>query len=95
MHAVRVQDEDVALAELEHLRTRGAKRAAHHAGRDDDVLGVVRTAREKRGHAPHARDLDATPHLVEAGDLDEALALAKQIPMPAGGVEVRPIRTFD
>jgi hypothetical protein len=33
-------------------------------------------------------------YLVEAGDLDEALALAKQIPMPNGGVEVRPIRTF-
>ena len=34
-------------------------------------------------------------YLVEATDLDEALALAKQIPMPFGGVEVRPIRTFD
>ncbi len=34
-------------------------------------------------------------YLVEAADLDEALSLAKQIPMPAGGVEVRPIRTFD
>ena len=33
-------------------------------------------------------------YLVEAADLDEALALAKQIPMPAGGVEVRPIRVF-
>jgi len=34
-------------------------------------------------------------YLVEAADLDEALALAKQIPMPFGGVEVRPIRTMD
>jgi hypothetical protein len=34
-------------------------------------------------------------YLVEAADLDEALGLAKQIPMPEGGVEVRPIRTFD
>ncbi len=33
-------------------------------------------------------------YLVEAADLDEALAMAKQVPMPAGGVEVRPIRTF-
>jgi hypothetical protein len=33
-------------------------------------------------------------YLVEAADLDEALALAKQVPMPFGGVEVRPIRTF-
>ncbi len=34
-------------------------------------------------------------YLIEAADLDEALALAKQVPMPAGGLEVRPIRTFD
>ncbi len=33
-------------------------------------------------------------YLVEAADLDEALALAKQVPMPFGGVEIRPIRTF-
>jgi hypothetical protein len=33
-------------------------------------------------------------YLVEAADLDEALALAKQIPMPYGGVEVRPIQVF-
>jgi len=33
-------------------------------------------------------------YLVEAADLDEALALAKQIPMPFGGVEVRPIRVM-
>ncbi len=34
-------------------------------------------------------------YLVEAADLDEALALAKQVPAPSGGVEVRPIRVFD
>lgn len=33
-------------------------------------------------------------YLVEAADLDEALALAKQVPAPFGGVEVRPIRVF-
>ena len=31
-------------------------------------------------------------YLIEAADLDEALALAKQVPAPFGGVEVRPIR---
>ena len=31
-------------------------------------------------------------YVVEAADLDEAIAVAKQIPMPFGGVEVRPIR---
>jgi hypothetical protein len=34
-------------------------------------------------------------YLIEASDLDEALAIAKQVPAPSGGVEVRPIRTFD
>ncbi|HEY7857577.1 MAG TPA: YciI family protein [Candidatus Nanopelagicales bacterium] len=34
-------------------------------------------------------------YLVEAADLDEALALAKAVPAARGGVEVRPIMTFD
>jgi len=34
-------------------------------------------------------------YLIEAANLDEALALAKQIPTPWGGVEVRPIRVFE
>ena len=31
-------------------------------------------------------------YVVEAADLDEAIAIAKEIPAPHGGVEVRPIR---
>jgi len=34
-------------------------------------------------------------YVIEAADLDEALALAKQVPAPFGGVEVRPVQTFD
>jgi hypothetical protein len=34
-------------------------------------------------------------YLVEAGDLDEAIALAKQIPVLSGGLEVRPIMLFE
>ncbi len=34
-------------------------------------------------------------YLIEAADLDEAITVAKQVPAPYGGVEVRPIRTFD
>ena len=33
-------------------------------------------------------------YLVEAADLDEAIALAKQVPA-ASGVEIRPVRVFD
>jgi hypothetical protein len=34
-------------------------------------------------------------YLVEAGDLDEAIRIAKDIPMPGGGVEIRPVVVFD
>ena len=34
-------------------------------------------------------------YVVEAADLDEALALAKDVPAPFGGVEVRPVMVFD
>jgi hypothetical protein len=30
-------------------------------------------------------------YLIDAADLDEAIAIAKQVPAPFGGVEVRPI----
>jgi len=34
-------------------------------------------------------------HLIDATDLDEAIALAKQVPASFGGVEVRPVRSID
>jgi hypothetical protein len=34
-------------------------------------------------------------YLVEAADLDEAIAIAKDCPARFGGVEVRPVMTFD
>jgi len=34
-------------------------------------------------------------YLLEAPDLDVAIAMAKEIPAPNGGVEVRPIRPID
>ncbi|MCW2639610.1 MAG: hypothetical protein JWP76_1916 [Dactylosporangium sp.] len=34
-------------------------------------------------------------YLIEANDLDQALAISKLCPAPYGGVEVRPIMTFD
>jgi hypothetical protein len=34
-------------------------------------------------------------YLIEVDDLDQALAVARQVPAPFGGVEVRPVRTFD
>jgi hypothetical protein len=34
-------------------------------------------------------------YVIEAADLDEAIAVAKQVPAPFGGVEVRPVMEFD
>lgn len=34
-------------------------------------------------------------YLIEADDADQALALAKQVPAPFGGLEVRPIMVFE
>ncbi len=34
-------------------------------------------------------------YVLEADDLDSAIEMAKQVPTPFGGVEVRPIRVFD
>ena len=34
-------------------------------------------------------------YLVEAKDLDEAIGIAKDVPAPHGGVEVRPVMVFD
>ena len=34
-------------------------------------------------------------YLIEAANLDEAISIAKGIPSPNGGLEVRPIRVFD
>lgn len=33
-------------------------------------------------------------YLIEAADLDAAIAIAKDVPMPTGGVEVRPIQVI-
>jgi hypothetical protein len=34
-------------------------------------------------------------YLVEAADLDEAIAMAKDVPTPFGGIEIRPVMVFD
>ena len=47
--------------------------------------------------APFAETKEAVVgyYLIEADDLDRVVAIAKQVPTFAGGVEVRPVRTFD
>ena len=47
--------------------------------------------------APFAETKEALGgyYLIEAADLDEALAVARQVPARFGGVEVRPVQVFD
>ncbi|MFF8385969.1 YciI family protein [Streptomyces kanasensis] len=61
--------------------------AAVSARRDAD--GGVRIS---DGAFVESKEVVAGYFLVEAADLDEALAVAGQVPVPHGGVEVRPIR---
>jgi hypothetical protein len=34
-------------------------------------------------------------YIIDVGDLDEALAVAKQVPAPTGGVEIRSLRVVE
>ncbi|MFI1224295.1 MULTISPECIES: YciI family protein [unclassified Streptomyces] len=55
-----------------------------------DVDGGVRIS---DGAFVESKEVVAGYFLIEAEDLDEALRLAQEIPVPNGGVEVRPIRS--
>jgi len=62
-----------------------------------EALGLTSTATSVRGDVvtdgPFVETKEALGgfYIIEAADLDQALAFAKQCPAPAGGVEVRPI----
>ncbi|MFI6604728.1 YciI family protein [Nonomuraea sp. NPDC050536] len=47
------------------------------------------------GAFAETKEVLAGYYLIEVAHLDEALAVAKQVPAPFGGVEVRPIRVFE
>jgi hypothetical protein len=66
-----------------------------------NALQSVGTATSIRGNTvtdgPFAETKEALGgyYLIEAKDLDEAISVAKQVPAPNGGLEVRPVRVFD
>ena len=75
-----------------------ARRQRAAADRDRDLDPARRRrVRSPSPTAPFAETKEALGgyYLIEAADLDEAIAIAKQIPAPFGGVEVRPIMVFD
>ena len=80
-----------------------AKAVVEHGGTvlGGEALEQVATATSIRGGAvtdgPFVETKETLGgfYLIEARDLDHALALAALTPAPGGGVEVRPIMEFD
>ena len=61
--------------------------------RDRDVASATPVVTD--GPFAETKELLGGYYLIEADDLDAALAIAKDVPAKFGGVEVRPIMTFD
>ena len=93
---------DPSVMEKNHLRHQEFAAANGAALRGGAQLGDSRTATSIRsdgnggfvvtdGTFAETKEVMGGYYLIEAADLDEALAIAKQVPSPMGGVEVRPI----
>lgn len=78
----------------------------HQAIRDSRALQPTGTASALRTGADASVTVTEGPfvtgvhaltgyYVIEADDLDAAVAVAKQVPAPHGGVEIRPVMTFD
>ncbi|MDX6346916.1 MAG: hypothetical protein QOF84_1706 [Streptomyces sp.] len=86
----------------EHAAFQQANAGAVRAGEALHRTGTATSIRKDAGgvtvtDGPFAETKEALGgfYLVEAADLDAAIAVAQQVPAPFGGVEVRPIRTID
>ncbi|GAB2670298.1 YciI family protein [Kribbella swartbergensis] len=93
---------DPAAAEENHKRHQAFAAANGAALRGGAQLGESNTATSIRsdrnggfvvtdGTFVETKEVMGGYYLIEAADLDEALDIAKQVPAPMGGVEVRPI----
>jgi hypothetical protein len=93
---------DPSLEEANHQRHQAFMQANGAALRGGARLGESGTATTIRpdgnggsvvtdGTFAETKEVMGGYYVIEATDLDEALAIAKQVPAPTGGVEVRPI----
>jgi len=88
---------------VEHQRFGERHRASIRGGNALMPTSTATSIRRDEGGAPVVTDgpfIETKEalggfYLVEAADLDEALAIAQEVPAPFGGVEVRPVRVFD
>ena len=92
----------------EEAMAQHSKFGAEHAGAivAGQALQPTSTATSLRRNAAGAVEVTDGPfvetkealggfYLLEADDLDAAVELAKQVPAPFGGLEVRPVMVFD
>jgi hypothetical protein len=91
----RTLDEHRAFGERNAHALRGG-----HALHGTDTATSIRRGRDGEaiitdGAFAETKEALAGYYVVEAASLDGAIAIAQQVPAPFGGVEVRPVRTFD
>jgi hypothetical protein len=90
-HAEQIHQAHVRFAATYGANLRGGARLA-----DSDAATTIRTAPDGSqtiadGMFPETKEVLAGYYVVEAEDLDEAIAMARLVPSTEGGIEVRPI----
>ena len=73
---------------------KGGKLIAGHALQPTSTATTIRGGLVTDGPFAETKEALGGYYLIEASDLDEAIEIAKQVPAPFGGVEVRPIMDF-
>jgi hypothetical protein len=73
----------------------GAKLVGGEALQDTSTATTVRGGDVTDGPFVETKEALGGYYLIDAPDLDTALAVAKSVPARFGGVEVRPVMTFD
>jgi hypothetical protein len=73
----------------------GAKLLGGEALQDTSTATSVRGGEVTDGPFVETKEVLGGFYLVDAPDLDTALAVARTVPARFGGVEVRPVMTFD
>ena len=87
----RIHQAHVRFAQAHGPALRGGARLA-----DSDAATTIRTddagvPTVADGMFPETKEVLAGYYVIEAADLDEAIAIARQVPAVGGGVELRPI----
>ena len=86
---------EVMVAHNEFAAKHGASMRGGEALQGSATATSIRDSVVTDGPFAETKELLGGYYVIEADDLDAALAIAKDVPARFGGVEVRPIMTFD